>query len=151
MAKKNLSPQGAVEVEGEAPEDAPANFIPCSCKSGPHEVMAVFLEKTEAQPETTRKLQLRPAHNSGGMHPEPYIGSFMIGGPYQRTGPGDTLSQRRIFICHPSSMLSEGACAKQQGITADALATCSSLSGCLRTQQELLEVRNEHLEGATGR
>jgi mono/diheme cytochrome c family protein len=82
-------------------------------KAGPHDVMAVFLTKTEAVPETTRKLQLRPAHNAGGLQYEPYVASVIVGGPYKATGPGDTPSRRRIFSCHPGSSLSEGACAKQ--------------------------------------
>jgi len=82
-------------------------------KAGPHDVMAVFLAKTEAVPETTRKLQLRPAHNAGGLQYEPYVASLMVGGPYKATGPGDTPSRRRIFSCHPGAGLSEGTCAKQ--------------------------------------
>jgi hypothetical protein len=98
----------------DAPEDAQTNFIVrVPVKAGPHEVMAVFIQKSEAEPETTRKLQMRPAHNSGGTQWEPYIGSIIVGGPYKPTGPGDSPSRQRIFVCHPSSTLSEGACAKQ--------------------------------------
>jgi len=34
-----------------------------------------------------------------------------VAGPYDVTGPGDTPSRRRIFICRPSATLSESACA----------------------------------------
>ena len=108
------SRQQRVLDDMDTPEDATTNFVVRkSVKAGPHDVMAVFLEKTEAIPETTRKLQLRPAHNSGGTQWEPNIGSVIIGGPYKPTGPGDSPSRKQIFACHPSGTLSEGACAKQ--------------------------------------
>lgn len=34
-----------------------------------------------------------------------------VAGPYNITGPGDTPSRRRIFICHPSPSLPERVCA----------------------------------------
>jgi mono/diheme cytochrome c family protein len=36
-----------------------------------------------------------------------------IGGPYNPTGPGDTESRRRIFICRPKTGEAEDICAKQ--------------------------------------
>jgi hypothetical protein len=36
-----------------------------------------------------------------------------VAGPYDPTGPGDTASRRKIFICHPSKALGEDACAKK--------------------------------------
>jgi Protein of unknown function (DUF1592)/Protein of unknown function (DUF1588)/Protein of unknown function (DUF1585)/Protein of unknown function (DUF1587)/Protein of unknown function (DUF1595)/Cytochrome C oxidase, cbb3-type, subunit III len=113
VAPKAVRPQRVVD-DMDAPEDASTNFVVrVPVKAGPHDVMAVFLEKSEAEPETTRRLQLRPAHNSGGTQWEPAIGSVIIGGPYKATGPGDSPSRARIFVCHPSATLSEGACAKE--------------------------------------
>ena len=98
----------------DVPEESSTNFVVrVPVKAGPHDVMALFLEKSDAEPETTRKLQLRPAHNSGGTQWEPSIGSVVIGGPYKPAGPGDSPSRQRIFVCRPSASLSEGECAKQ--------------------------------------
>jgi len=36
-----------------------------------------------------------------------------VAGPYDPTGPGDTASRRKIFLCHPSKSLGEEACAKK--------------------------------------
>jgi mono/diheme cytochrome c family protein len=36
-----------------------------------------------------------------------------VAGPYDVTGPGDTASRRKIFLCHPSKSLGEEACAKK--------------------------------------
>ena len=36
-----------------------------------------------------------------------------VAGPYNVTGPGDTASRRRIFLCQPSRQLSEEACARK--------------------------------------
>ena len=39
------------------------------------------------------------------------VGSVSIAGPYAATGPGDTASRRRIFLCRPRSAGEEQACA----------------------------------------
>jgi hypothetical protein len=36
----------------------------------------------------------------------------VIGGPYQGTGPGDTPSRRRIFVCRPAGASDEDRCAR---------------------------------------
>src|SRR6202012_2532718 len=36
-----------------------------------------------------------------------------IGGPFDATGPGDTPSRRRIFVCRPTSTAEEVPCAKK--------------------------------------
>jgi len=44
---------------------------------------------------------------------EPAVDNVLIGGPYSPSGPGQTASRRRIFVCHPSDSVDGGACAKQ--------------------------------------
>lgn len=107
-ARKTKDVDAADEPE---PEKGYSARIPV--RAGPHDVMAIFLAKTEAVPETTRQLQLRPAHNAGGLQYEPYVTSVVVGGPYRATGPGDTPSRRRIFTCRPGTGVSEGACSRQ--------------------------------------
>ena len=43
----------------------------------------------------------------------PVLDKIQIHGPYDATGPGETASRKRIFICHPSSAADEAGCAKQ--------------------------------------
>ena len=41
------------------------------------------------------------------------VTSIAITGPLNPTGPGDTPSRRKIFVCHPNSESDEAACAKK--------------------------------------
>ena len=41
------------------------------------------------------------------------IDTVAIGGPYQSSGPGDTPSRRRIFICQPAAASAEDGCAQK--------------------------------------
>ena len=50
-----------------------------------------------------------PAPSPNGVSVE-YIG---VGGPYNPTGPGNTESRKRIFICRPKAGEAEDACARQ--------------------------------------
>ena len=42
---------------------------------------------------------------------EPAVGRVTVDGPYNTTGPGDTPSRRKIFVCRPSSNADQEACA----------------------------------------
>ncbi len=61
-----------------------------------------------------------PAHNSAG-EDDVYgvyadnagVTTVAITGPVNPTGPGDTPSRRKIFVCHPSAGEDETACAKR--------------------------------------
>ncbi len=43
----------------------------------------------------------------------PTLGRIEIAGPYNATGPGETVSRRRIFVCRPSAGGPEEECARQ--------------------------------------
>jgi mono/diheme cytochrome c family protein len=100
-------------------------------KAGPHAVGVTFLRKDSALSDEplqpfTRNLDLQD------MNGVPTINFFQITGPFGVTGPGDTPSRRRIFLCHdddttpasanaparsrqssPESEASEGGCARR--------------------------------------
>ena len=82
-------------------------------KAGPRSVAVAFLGKTSAQVGTIRRPLLRsnidPADTSG----PPHVRSVAIGGPYGATGPGDTPSRRRLFVCRPDDAAEELACARR--------------------------------------
>jgi hypothetical protein len=95
-------------------------------KAGPHAVGVTFLRKNSAQSDEplqpfTRNLDLQD------MNGVPIINFMQITGPFAVTGPGDTPSRRKIFVCNPSTEVksdpsrrsssenaaSEGECAKR--------------------------------------
>jgi Protein of unknown function (DUF1592)/Protein of unknown function (DUF1588)/Protein of unknown function (DUF1585)/Protein of unknown function (DUF1587)/Protein of unknown function (DUF1595) len=47
----------------------------------------------------------------GGANPQ--IAGITIDGPYNITGPGDTPSRARIFVCHPANSQEEDPCARK--------------------------------------
>ena len=76
-------------------------------KAGPRLVGVTFIEQSQARDEDT----LRPRMRSRGS--QPALASVTISGPYNVTGPGDTPSRKRIFICRPKAAGEEPACARQ--------------------------------------
>lgn len=73
--------------------------------AGPRAVGVTFLERSEALPEGP----LRPPARSRGLLPS--VVGVTITGPFNPTGPGDTPTRRRIFVCRPASAAEESACA----------------------------------------
>jgi mono/diheme cytochrome c family protein len=76
-------------------------------KAGPSVIVATFVKHTSALAEQ----ELQPRLRSRGL--QPAIQTVTVRGPFKRTGPGDTESRRRIFVCHPASGVEEGPCAKK--------------------------------------
>ena len=46
-------------------------------------------------------------------HGNPAVEFVMIGGPYGKAGPGDSVSRRKIFVCVPKDGASEEPCARK--------------------------------------
>ena len=81
-------------------------------KAGPHDVAVSFLRRDSAESDEplqpfTRDLDLQ---NMNGI---PLIDHVQITGPFNATGPGDTPSRRRIFVCTPASPKDDVPCAKK--------------------------------------
>jgi len=78
-------------------------------KAGSHELAAAFLKKPSALLETER--QPYQAHFNMDRHPrvQPALYSISVTGPYDPSGPGETPSRRRIFVCHTD----DETCAKR--------------------------------------
>jgi hypothetical protein len=81
-------------------------------KAGPHDVSVAFLRRDSAESDEplqpfTRDLDLQ---NMNGI---PLIDHVQVTGPINATGPGDTPSRRRIFVCTPASAPDEVPCAKK--------------------------------------
>lgn len=73
--------------------------------AGAREVGIAFVEKSEALSESP----LRPPGRSRGALPN--VVNVTISGPFKATGPGDTASRKRLFICKPANAGEESACA----------------------------------------
>ncbi len=82
--------------------------------AGPREIAVAFLRKTAAQYDGIRQPLLKSYIDpvDEGWRP-PHLRSLEIVGPHDPTGPGDTPSRRRIFVCTPSGTADEAQCARQ--------------------------------------
>jgi mono/diheme cytochrome c family protein len=87
---------GRAGGRGRGAAAGPLEF-PLTLKAGPKLIGVAFVQRTEARDEAT----LRPRMRSRGT--QPAINSVTISGPYNVTGPGDSPSRRRIFVCRPPS------------------------------------------------
>ena len=72
-------------------------------KAGPQDVGAAYVRMA---PPGADDIWQTFAGNSS-------VTSIAITGPLNPTGPGDTPSRRKIFVCHPNSESDEPACAKK--------------------------------------
>jgi hypothetical protein len=87
-------------------------------QAGPRTIGVAFLQKAYSANED---LVHRPGAstfdpNIGmqyGYDTVPHLARVDITGPYHATGPGDTPSRRRIFVCHPSASADEITCARK--------------------------------------
>jgi len=82
-------------------------------KAGPRLVTATFIRKIA---ENTNRLRPFLRSNAGTYDStgRPHVKSLTIKGPFDPTGPGDTPSRRRVFVCRPPSPASapDGASAR---------------------------------------
>ena len=76
-------------------------------RAGQREIVVTFLKHTSARGEEVVRRAMR---GRGG---QPGITSITLRGPYSATGPGETASRKRIFVCRPASATDETRCAKQ--------------------------------------
>ncbi|MBF8305705.1 MAG: hypothetical protein HW398_893 [Acidobacteria bacterium] len=82
-------------------------------KAGTRRVGVAFVKKTEATegPFQPRPLEFRVAAVSEV--DKPTVASVTIRGPYEASGPGETLSRGQIFVCRPAGSADEEPCAKK--------------------------------------
>src|SRR5690606_26499765 len=101
--------RAAVAVVGAAGPGGPrraeqvAFRVPIS--AGPHVLGITFVERSEALDESL----VRQRRRSRGTLPA--IAIATIRGPFAATGPGETPSRERIFVCRPRTASEEAPCA----------------------------------------
>ncbi len=87
-------------------------------KAGPQSIGVAFLQTSHAANED---LVRRPSSSTYdvfigmqyGYTTAPHLSRVVITGPYNATGPGDTPSRRRVFVCSPAAPAEEATCARQ--------------------------------------
>jgi hypothetical protein len=82
-------------------------------KAGPHVVTAAFLERTDAINPLRLQPFIRSSNDTLDTIGHPHLDTFTITGPFNPTGPGDTPSRRKVFVCRPSQTVTEDACARR--------------------------------------
>ncbi len=81
--------------------------------AGPHQVAATFLKRPWSLLETDR--HPFDVHYNVYRHPrvQPAVYEVSIRGPFDATGPGNTPSRQRIFVCRPDGDESDEGCARE--------------------------------------
>ena len=74
-------------------------------KAGPRLVGVTFIERNQTRDEETLRPRMR------GRGTQPALAGVTISGPYNVSGPGDSPTRRRIFLCKPVKSADELACA----------------------------------------
>jgi cytochrome c5 len=82
-------------------------------KAGPSDVTAAFLQDPEVAGPARLQAFLRSSTDNFDWTGWPHLQTFSITGPFNATGPGDTPSRRRIFVCRPANAAAEPACARE--------------------------------------
>jgi Protein of unknown function (DUF1592)/Protein of unknown function (DUF1588)/Protein of unknown function (DUF1585)/Protein of unknown function (DUF1587)/Protein of unknown function (DUF1595)/Planctomycete cytochrome C len=82
-------------------------------KAGPHTITAAFLQDSQVEQPLRLEPFLRSSIDNFDWSGWPHIQTFSITGPFNATGPGNTPSRRRIFVCRPTSAAGEVPCAKR--------------------------------------
>ena len=82
-------------------------------KAGPHVITAAFLERSDAINPLRLQPFIRSSNDTLDTIGHPHLDTFTLTGPFDPTGPGDTPSRRKIFICRPSQTVAEDACARR--------------------------------------
>ena len=87
-------------------------------KAGPQTIVVTFIKKSAAYVDdlfqrfdsTTGDLQTGVQF---GYTTFPHLSSVEVLGPYKITGPGETASRARIFVCRPATAAEEAPCARR--------------------------------------
>jgi hypothetical protein len=85
--------------------------IKLSVKAGTHTLWATTVLRSHAERDDMIKPFLKTTVDGLDIMGDPSVDRLTIEGPFTATGPGDTASRRKIFICKPAASADEPACA----------------------------------------
>jgi len=100
--KQNRADDGEAKSNDAADTGLQVRF---PAKAGPHVIAVTFLKDTVKDED-----DLEPTRNLAFFEG---VGNVSVEGPFNQTGPGDTPSRAKIFICHPVAKSQQDACAKK--------------------------------------
>ncbi|NNE37398.1 MAG: DUF1592 domain-containing protein [Gammaproteobacteria bacterium] len=81
-------------------------------KAGTHTIVATFVKdftKMEGQPKAFTAAEIRNREQAFFEG----VGTLSVVGPYDVTGPGETINRNKLFICHPSHGDDEQICVRE--------------------------------------
>ena len=82
-------------------------------KAGPHVITAAFVERSAAANPTRLQPFIRSSTDTRDTSGHPHFEMFMVTGPFNPTGSGDTPSRRKVFTCRPATRAEEEPCARK--------------------------------------
>src|SRR5581483_152623 len=82
-------------------------------KAGPHTVAVAFVQAPQAAEPVRLQPYLRSSVDNFDWSGHPHLQVLTVSGPFNPTGPGDTPSRRRIFVCRPNNRGEETPCARR--------------------------------------
>jgi mono/diheme cytochrome c family protein len=101
-------------VRGRRTELADGLEVRFPAKAGPGVIAVTFQKKaSEAEGMLRPKYAVTSYEYAGDATIPAGIANIEIRGPYNVTGPGDSPSRQRIFVCHPAGSQDDERCAKQ--------------------------------------
>jgi hypothetical protein len=79
-------------------------------QAGPHTIGAAVVDRLRGAgvDDQYSDFRVNSAFGVGGG-----VNSIIVNGPFNMTGPGETPSRKRIFVCHPVAAAEEAGCARQ--------------------------------------
>jgi hypothetical protein len=97
-------------IDGEKVEVRNPRGFRIAIAAGPHTIGAAIVDRTRGAgvDEQYSDFRVNSAFTSGGG-----VNSIVVNGPFNMSGPGDTPSRRRIFVCYPAAASEETACARR--------------------------------------
>ena len=81
--------------------------------AGAHEISVGYVYRGAVQTSVRLQAFERSSQDTLDVTGYPHIETLTITGPYDATGPGDTASRRRIFVCLPEPSADERDCARE--------------------------------------
>jgi mono/diheme cytochrome c family protein len=81
-------------------------------KAGPHVVTAAFVQDPAVEDSVRLQGYVRSSADNFDWSGRPHMQTLAITGPFDVTGPGETPSRQRIFVCRPARADAERGCAR---------------------------------------
>jgi len=82
-------------------------------KAGPHSIAAAVILRSHAEKDDLIKPFLRTTIDGLDITGDPSVDRMSVEGPFAATGPGNTPSRNRVFVCKPADAEQELPCARK--------------------------------------